>query len=179
MALSPLPASNTKRYFLGNQAGDLTHTIQIRTDGTQTDAQVVTALTSIFSVILPVCFDDTSFGPLEVADLGSDIRNPVAGWSTLVGTQPGSQPANDDPLTLCARGRSSDGRKVRLFLWGVLFTRPDTWRFVPGSATDLESFLSSLNSAAHTFFAIGGLKPVWRSDYTVNYNDHAIKRLRP
>lgn len=179
MALPPLPASNTKRYFVGVLAGVLQHHIQVRTSDTVTDAQMVTKLSSDFGLLLPVMFNDAQFNTLDVAVKNSDVRNPVTGWSALIGQVAGGQPDNDEPLTLCARGRSSDGRKTRLFLWGMQFTRPNDWEFIPGGATVYATFLTRLASDNQVYLSISGLLPVWKPDYTVNYNDNAIKRKRP
>jgi hypothetical protein len=124
-------------------------------------------------------FNDCGFPSLSVAEHGSDIRNPVAGWTPLVGTSTNPQSDLDEPLTLCARGRSNDGRKSRLFLWGMVFARTVTWLLTPGSGTDFATFLSRLNSDSTFYLSISGLLPVWRDDFTINYNDHAIKVERP
>jgi len=179
MPLTPLPASNTKRYFIGNMAGNLHHEIQVRVTDAVTDGLAIGVFQSVFTALADACFQDTSFDTLSVALKGSDIRNPVAGWTPIDGTVAVNQPANDDPLTLCARGRSSDGRKVRMFLWGVSFTRPENWVLVPVTSTPLEQFPLNLNSGTNVWMSISEQQPAWKFDYTVSYNDNAVGRMKP
>ncbi len=179
MPLTPLPASNTKRYFVGVLADTLQHHIQIRVADSVSDASAITDLGGVFSVILPQLYSSTSFNELLVANHGSDIRNPVAGWTTLVGTGAFTQPDTERPLTFCARGRAVSGRKVRLFLWGLNIARTANWEYVPGAGTDLATFLQDLNLSANYFLAIDGSKPVWKGDFTIDYNDHWEQEARP
>ena len=179
MSLTPLPANNTKRYFLGNIASSKQHHIQIRTSDTASDSAMVTVLTDAFSNLLPVMFNDCSFNELLVAEHGSDIRNPVSGWSTLVGTAGVPQPDQDIPLSLCARGRSPTGRKVRLFLWGMFFTRDTDWVLQPSEGSEFGIFIAFLNAASNVYLAIDGTQPIWRGDYTIQFNDHWVQDARP
>jgi hypothetical protein len=178
MPLTPLPESNTKRYFVGQQAGALHHEIQIRVSDAVDNAAAVSALQFVFGLVAENMFDDCFFDTLNVAENGSDIRNPVAGWTTIGGGVLGAQPNNDEPLTLCARGRSTDGRKVRLFLWGMQFTRGENWELIPTPDSGLDLFLERLNASPNLFLSISGAQPVWQGNYTVTYNDAAIKNKR-
>jgi hypothetical protein len=164
---------------VGVYAGSLQHHIQIRTSDAFTNANAVADFSAQFAVLLPQMYNDCGYNELLVAEHGSDIRNPVPGWTIMVGTQPGAQPDTEEPLTLGARGRSPDGRKVRLFLWGQLFTRTSNWLFTPGAGTVYKTFLDILNAAPNTFLTISGVRAVWKPNYTIQYNDHAVKRERP
>lgn len=178
MALPALPAFNTKRYFVGNLADTLQHHIQIRVSDAVTDSAIVPVLQAAFSSLIPVMFGSTSFNTLDVALRGSDVRNPVAGWTVLTGTGTANQPDEGRPFTLCARGRSNTGRKVRLFLWGMQITTNPNWMFTPGSATDFRTFLNFLNGATNVYLAIDGSQPLWKLDYTQQYNDHWVRKAR-
>jgi len=179
MALLPLPASNTKRYFIGIQAGGFQHHITCRSDDDASDTDVVTALQFQFNLLAPIMFSDTHVNELLVAEALSDIRNPVSSWTTIDGEQPGAEPDTDNPLSLCQRGRSRSGRKTRLFLWGVLFTRTAGWFYIPAPASELEEFALAVADSVGIWKAIDGTQPVWRIDYTIDYNDHWIGQERP
>jgi hypothetical protein len=179
MPLTPLPASNTKRYFIGVIADSIQHFMQIRVADTVSDAAAVTNLGNFVTLLLPTCYSSSVFNQLLVAQKGSDIRNPVSGWANQTGAIPGSQPDEDRPYTQCARGRASTGRKVRLFFWGMQITRTASWTFVPTPGSDLEVAVSSLNTAAEYFLAIDGNKPVWVADLTLDFNDHWESAARP
>ena len=179
MPLSPLPASNTRRYFVVYTAGGLEHRLQVRSTEAITDAQAIAGISARLSELLPVMYADTSFLGLERADLGSDIRNPVSGWSVLTGTQPGVMPALEKAYTLSARGRTTGGRKTKLLLFGVFNTRQADWEFTPAPATDFETFLTGLNATVNLFTGIDGLHPIWKNNFLQDYNDHWEHELRP
>jgi len=179
MPLPPLPASNTKRYFVGLRDANAEHHIQVRCASTVSDASAVSDLGFTFGLLAPVTFNDYTFHELLVADLGSDIRNPVAGWTPILGSNGFGQADREYPLAITARGRSSTGRKARLSLWGQFFTSPTNWVYVPVPLGDHQAFINVLQTSPTYFLAIDGSKPVWRGDFTVDYNDHWVQAARP
>jgi hypothetical protein len=179
MPIAALPPSNTKRYFIGLVNAGFQHHIQVRCADTVSDSQAVIDLGFVVSTIQPVTAQDYTFNELLVAEHGSDIRNPVAGWEVVPGTVALDQLDVQKPLSLCARGRSTSGRKCKAFLWGQVFTHDADWLFSPDVATPHFDFLTILVTTPSYFLAIDGTKPVWKLDFTVNYNDHWIDRLRP
>jgi len=150
-----------------------------RSDDDAPDADVVTALQFQFNLLAPVMFSDTHVNELLVSAAGSDIRNPVSGWTIIDGEQPGPEPSDDNPLSLCQRGRSRSGRKTRLFLWGILFTRTPEWLLVPDPESELEAFANAVAGSVGIWKAIDGTQPVWRKDFTIDFNDHWIGQERP
>jgi hypothetical protein len=179
MPLTPLPSFNTKRYFVGLADANAQHHIQIRCADTVSDAAALTDLGFTFGLIAPVTYDDYEFNELLVAENGSDIRNPVSGWTPIPGTASFAQADREFPLGITARGRSSTGRKVKLTLWGQFFTVPTNWLYLPTALGDHASFIAILQTSSTYFLAIDGTKPVWRDDFTVDYNDHWVQKARP
>jgi len=179
MALTPLPPSNTKRYFVGIQAAGHQHHVMCRTNDDASDTDVVTALQFQFNLLAPVMFSDTHVNELLVAQVGSEIRNPVSGWTVIDGEQPGPEPDDDHPLSLCLRGRSSSGRKTRLFLYGILFTRTPEWLLTPDPESELEAFATAVRGSVGIWKAIDGTQSIWKGDYTIDFNDHWIDVDRP
>lgn len=179
MPLSPLPASNTKRYFVGIQAGGFQHHVLCRTNNDAGDTDVTAVLQFQFGLLAPVMFSDTHVNELLVADAGSDIRNPVSGWTIIDGEQPGPQPTTDNPLSLAMRGRSRSGRKTRLFLWGILFARTPSWVLIPTPESELDAFAAAVAGSVGIWKAIDGTQSVWGRDYTIDFNDHWVGQERP
>lgn len=179
MPLSPLPAYNTKRYFVGLEDPNAQHHIQIRVADSIDNASALTALQYTFGLVQPVTFSDYTFNELLVAENGSDIRNPVAGWTPIAGSSTFAQADREFPLMITARGRATSGRKVKFALWGQFFTIPTNWLYDPVSPGDHATFLALVNSSPTYFLAIDGTKPVWRADFTVDYNDHWVQKARP
>jgi hypothetical protein len=179
MPLTPLPPSNTKRYFLGLASAEAQHHVQVRCADTVSDSQAVIDLGFSVGLLLPVTFNDYTWNELLVAEHGSDIRNPVAGWTPLVGTQGFSQTDREFPLAITARGRSSTGRKAKFSLWGQFFTQQNDWMYTPALLGAHASFMAIVVTTPSYFLAIDGSKPVWREDFTYDYNDHWVQAARP
>lgn len=179
MPLAPLPASNTKRYFIGLVDANGQHHIQVRCAPTVSDAAALTDLGFTVDQLLPVTYADYTFNELLVAEIGSDVRNPVAGWTPKVGTNTFSQADREFPLAITARGRASSGRKVKLSLWGQFFTVPTNWLYVPPALGAHAAFMQIVITSPSYFLSIDGAKPIWREDFTVDYNDHWVQVARP
>jgi hypothetical protein len=179
MALAPLPASNTRRYFVNYVAGGLGHSFQIRSTEDITDAEAVTNITNAFLNLTPLCYADTSFLSLDRADKGSDVRNPVGGWAVLVGGSIDNLPVLEKAYAISFRGRTSGGRKIKNLLFGYALAREADWQAQPGAGTGLATFIGLINSSARLWMGIDGLKPVWKTDVLQDYNDHWEQALRP
>jgi hypothetical protein len=179
MPLTPLPPSNTQRYFIGMLGGGHQHHIQVRCTEAITPAQAAIDLGFAASALQPGLHQNYSFNELLHAELGSDIRNPVPSWEVLTGLITTDQPADDHPRSLCARGRSTTGRKARAFLWGMNFARTADWLITPDVGTPLGEFLAILVATPSYFLAIDGTKPVWKLNYAIGFNDHWIDVDRP
>ena len=178
MPLTPLPASNTKRYFISYLADTQRHAFQVRVADTVSDGAAITELQGFVTDILPQAYTGTVYDQLEVAENGSDIRNIVAGWTSQTGTLGSSEPDNIRPYTYGFAGRSPSGRKVKGFLFGLSYNQPDTWRFVPGGGSDVETLIARLNATADFYLTIDGTKPVWYNYVNIAVNDHWVKVAR-
>jgi len=178
MPLSPLPESNTKRYFLVYTADTVEHRAQIRVANTVSDAAAVLELAGLITDIQALLYVSTHFNSLEVADEGSDIRNPVSGWTAITGSGDADEPDINRPLSHSFVGRSPTGRKVRLFLFGTQFGTPTEWRVTPGGGSAITTAIARLNSTASFYLAIDGSKPIWYPYVNVKYNDHYVDAQR-
>jgi len=177
--LTPLPASNTKRYFIHWTIGGTSHHTQIRVLDSVTDGAAITALQDDFSLLLGALGSNVVLDQLLVADNGSDIRNPVSGWSTLTGT---ASPVSGQDLarTFSLRGRSSSGRKTKMLLWGLTTgEQPDFQLALADQPAEQSDFMSAVAARSNMYLAIDGTVPVYRTDYLEDYNDHWQKELRP
>lgn len=179
MPLAALPASNTPRFFIGLVNAGQQHHMQVRAAPSITPEQAVIDLGFVATTLQPSIFNDYTFNELLFAEEGSDIRNPVPGWEPIDGTAVFAQNDQDQPLTLCARGRSTTGRKVRAFIYGADFVRTTDWILNPVAESGLDLFLGILVATPSYFLAIDGTKPVWKLDYTIGYNDHWVGVARP
>lgn len=179
MPLDPLPPSNTQRFWIGVAGGGHQHHIQVRTTNAIEPAQAVIDLGFVVTTLQPTVYNDYTFNELLFAEQGSDIRNPVPGWEVVSGLEPFGQPATEHPYTICARGRSTSGRKVKLFLWGMNSPRDGNWMHIPVAESPEEAFLAILVTTPSYFLAIDGTKPVWQLDYTCHFADVITAVDRP
>lgn len=180
MPLSPLPASNTKRYFIRWTAGGLVHFTQCRVSDDTDNAFAVSFLQNDLLILVPVLGDNVVIDGLEVALNGSDIRNVVSGWTVISGTGGVDLTGQERARSFSMRGRSSSGRKMKALLWGFIIARqPDFELALADQAAAISSFTSQVQARTNQWLAIDGTKPVMETNLLEDYNDHWEKELRP
>lgn len=180
MPLLPLPASNTKRYFMVYTVGSFTHRIQVRANVVTTDADAVANLRADFAGLITILAPNCSFTGMEVALKGSNVRNAVAGFTPFTGTAGTAAAGQMLTRTLAMRGRSPGGRKVKMLIFGIMTPGPQpNFYYNPGAGEVLRTFITSVQSRANYYWAIDEQLAVWKPDLMDDYNDHYEVRLRP
>lgn len=179
MPLTPLPANNTKRYFVVVTGPTFTHRIMVRVDNTIDNAAAVANLQADFSVLAPEIGNNYAFTGLEVAEEGSDIRNTVPGWTTITGGAVIGVAGQDIARSFSIRGRSPTGRKTKNLLWGLTAGHQADFELSPTPESDLALFIGQVQAHAHMWLAIDGSKPVYAGNLLEDYNDHYEQELRP
>ena len=179
MPLTPLPASNTKRYKLTYTVEEDQHSLTARCSSAQTDGQALTNFGLMFADVAASLGSNVAWTQLEVALEGSDIFNVVSGWSALTGTG-GAVSELDQPRSFCFAGRTNTGRKSKAFLWGIdsAYVTPDVYSMTPIVTATLADFRDHLNSMTDFWLGIDGVKPTWYDRYTVKVNDHWVDLRR-
>jgi hypothetical protein len=177
MALPPLPESNTERWWMVYTVNGATHRLMIRTVDGVTAAQVEPVFFNIWSMHA-AALNSTQLLNLERALKGSNVRIPFAyTLSNQFGT--GTQSGNDRRARSWSyTGRSTDGRKSRLFIFGGIDASQGDYRTTSAESTIVQTFSAYLNAAASVFLSISGLQPVWHAYLNIGYNDHWIKQFR-
>jgi len=179
MPLPPLPPSNTKRYWVVTQGPQTEHRTQVRVDASVTDSAALIALNADWTILMAETSVNYNIVGLEVAQAGSDVRNPVPGWAPLVGAAAGIG-GQQFARSFSIRGRSADGRKMKMLIWGLSSATQPDFQLAPGAmASALTNFLASVNTRAGYYLSISGLKPVYKIDMLESYNDHWVDELRP
>jgi hypothetical protein len=127
-------------------------------------------------------FDDliveTAVTGVEFANTGSDIFNPMTG-STVVGTSFGSTVANPANNAVAATliGRSSDGRRARLSMFGW-FGAVSDYRVTVAEDADLAILLAFMNDDDTPLITIGGLGVIYKQYIDIKANDHWVAEAR-
>lgn len=179
MPVLPLPETNTKRYRLRYSVRGQQHSMQSRTSDAQSDANAVAYFNTCVIALQPILGSNVAFYGVEVADKGSNVFNPVGGFTAATGT---ADPTTVilSPYAWCFPGRTNGGRKSKVFVYGFAgnYGLPATYEEDPISSAPLQGFQGLLNSQSDFWLGIDGLKPVWYFRLTVKANDHFVDGLR-
>lgn len=179
MALPPLPASNTERWFLRYTENGVQHTAICRTADEKTASEVCEAFDAVLTAFGSNSYALTITG-LDRAAVGSDIAFPesTTGLAASYGTGIGTN--LDRPLQATFTGRSSDGRKSRFGLFGWKGQTDPSWRYDQGENADADATRAALDtwSIAGFFVSISGGRVRYNAYMNVGYNDHYVTKAR-
>lgn len=179
MAVTPLNPNNTERWFLDYAVLGAQHSLMMRSADHLEAIDAADAFSSFLTSIEGNLIEITIVG-LRVALAGSDITNAqsTTGLSATYGTGAGS--AINLPLQVTFTGRSDDGHKARVGMFGWSAQTDSSWRITTVEDGDVATGVGTLTSlgASGLFVSISGRKPVWHSYANIGYNDHWVKRAR-
>ena len=179
MPLAALPPSNTDRYYYDYEIGGDNHTMIVRTaDGV-----------SLSDVALAIDDFLTAFGAgsnafvtvgLRYSVAGSNITNPVDMDPIQANYGSGVMPLINRPLQVTFTGRSGDGRKGRVGMFGWDAATDDSWRYSTSENSTVLACVASLTEAGAggIFVTISGQRPLWHPYMNIAFNDHWIKEAR-
>lgn len=175
MPLTPLPQDNTKRYFLVYTVDGTNHSMMSRASSSFSDATAVSHMQAVAVALQDKMGNDATFLGVEVAAQGSNVRNPIAGFTPVTGTG-GSRATFADALSICIAGRAPSGRKTKVFLYGTAgIAIPANYEEDPLTTAELQGWQGLLNSQSDFWLAIDGTKPTWYFRATFNWNDHWVR----
>lgn len=175
--MAALPQSNTMRWWLVYTVNSTQHRMMCRTADGVTAAQMNTIFNSLLNNITTGINAITPLN-LEFANKGSNVRN-TAVWTGAASYGTGTEAGNDGRArTASFVGRSSDGRKARLFIFGLKPFSEGDYRIDTSEGVAVANVVSFLNGASGVFFSISGTQPVWKGYANIGYNDHWIKQYR-
>ena len=178
MPLPPLPPENTRRYLMAYTVGTQEHHMLARADAAHSDASAVASMQAVAIALKAECANNVNFIALLVAAQGSNVFNPISGWTVQTGAVGAPITDNRRAYEVAISGRSSTGRKSRAYLYGWAGVAPINFEQDPLTAPGLQGWQGLMNSTAGLFLAIDGSKPVWYFRATFNYNDHYERTLR-
>lgn len=177
--MAPLPYNNTGIYFVDYSVGDAAHTMQIRIE----DQSLVPDAAELVNDIL------VTFGTNLANDFtieGARYQAPGANFSlpALPPNQPTVGAAAiggvNIPRFISWVGRGSDtARRVRLYLYGVVFGTPDDYRL---TGTELQAAADTVqllrNTSPNVATTIAGDEPIWSPYANVGYNSYWERERR-
>jgi len=180
MPLTPLPEDNTKRYKLIYTVGADEHAMTSRCSSSQSDGNALTYFADLGVAILPSCGPNVTWVNLEVAAQGSNVFNIVGGWTPAVGSAADDVDDVDKPRSVCFPGRTTGGRRTKVFVYGVSsgFVTPSTYDQDPLTSAGFQAFQGLLESQTDFWLGIDGIKPTWYFRCTIKDNDHWVDSRR-
>jgi hypothetical protein len=179
MPVTALNPNNTERWFydytvLGDQ-----HSLMMRTADSLEAAVAAEQIDGFLTAIEGGLIEITTIG-LRVARVGSNITNSegTVGLSANYGSGAGSQ--INAPLQVTFVGRSSDGHKARVGIFGWDGQTDESWRMTIVENGDVNAgvvFLQSITTGGF-YVSISGEPVVWHPYANIGYNDHWVKKAR-
>jgi len=117
---------------------------------------------------------------LRHSDAGSSITNPVSTGLIAATYGSGVAAAINTPLQVTFTGRSGDGHKARVGMFGWEAQTDNSWRYTTTENSDVLAAVTALQAAqaAQVFVSITGHDVLWHPYMNVGYNDHWVKALR-
>src|SRR5258708_4920959 len=173
----PLPADNTKRYFLIYAVDTEVHRMQFRCADSIGDATALANIAALVTAIAPTAGSNTTYAGVEVALRGSNVINPVAGFTPVSGGS-GSVSGATLQNAWCISARAPSGHKAKIFLFGLFIALPADYKQDPLTDAGLQGFQGLLNSQSEFSLAIDGTKQVWYFRATVKAHDHWVDHVR-
>jgi len=176
--MAPLPEDNTKRYWLAYHCKGETHHAQMRTVDDYADSDAISTLTALAVALQPMWANDCGADGVLVAEAGSNVRNPVAGFTPVVGTHGGTTADINLPFETTWTGRARSGRRWEMGIFCLQYTLTSTWPVTSLTGTGLDTVRALFVAAADHYLAIDHAKPVFNNWVNFSYNDHWIKAAR-
>lgn len=178
MALPPLPANNTARYFVDYTDGFNPHVLIMRALGPRDDASADAVLAGFLAALQPNLPEAWSVTATRYQAANAVFSLPVDLPATLqaTGTTGLFLDGREAPRQHTWTGRSlQSGRDTRVGVFGLVITTPASFRWTslaPGSA--LANALNQLRAAQSVgaFCAIDGGDVLWNDYVNVNYNSY-------
>ncbi len=174
--MAPLPVTNTRRYFLDYHTDVAAHTVMVRTTGSVDEATFSSVFGNFLTQLAPILNLITVDG-LRVAVAGSNVTNPAV-WSGGASYGTGTEQGFLTPRELCFLGRSSDGRRARLFVFGYKGATPVDFRIESSGSPEISNAYGILNANPGIFISISGLATVKYPYVDVNFNSYWERQRR-
>jgi hypothetical protein len=176
MALAPLPEDNTIRYWLNYSVGPFDHSFQVRVADGETDSAVIDAIDEFLALQGDLAYEASIIG-LEKAAKGSNVRNPVE-WTGNPTFGTGTAVIGAQASFYSFTGRSTDGRKNRLFLFEWKQSFPASFRVQASGDADVAAVVAFLQTQTSRFTTISGQRTLWNAYCNVSVHDHFVDEAR-
>lgn len=178
--MAPLPHNSTAIYYVDYSFAGQGHTMEFRTDAETGPVALLEPVSAFLEELSPLMASTWRVEGARAQAAGANFSLPVAAPPTTI-TGTGTLPAREYPRFVSFVGRGSQtGRRMTLFVYGLAFTTPDTYRFVEGTQAALDNARGELiNMASSLLITIGGDAPYFQSYCNVGFNSYWERERRP
>lgn len=175
--MAPLPPDSSARVWIDYHTCGEDHTCMIRYKAPATVTDVADAFTALISHIGGAFALSSLVGVRDAAD-GSNVSNPSAGtWPVSWGSGAGDHAMSAHYIDFV--GRSLDGRRVRLALFGASESQGgDDYRLTSAENAAVLASVAVLNGTPNIFISINKFQPVWYPYADVGINAYWRNRIR-
>jgi len=177
--MAPLPESNTARWFLDYTDGVNAHSMMFRTVSPASMATLKSQVDNFLTELDTVLYLITIIG-MRVALVGSNVTNATP-WTGAATYGTGAMPVANAPRELRFIGRSADGRRNSISVYGFDGATPDTYQITSASNPVIEAAILTLSNAAALGIGatISGQAPIWKAYASFNFNSYWEAEARP
>ena len=177
--MAPLPSNTTDRLKC-HYTGPLgSHDALFRAPEGESTAGLIEDARTAITAIVEAQYDGTAWDGAEFSAAGSDLFFPVPDWDPIIsdtGVNPG---ANSGAARFIQfGGRSSGGRRVKLYIYETTADNTGDYRFAPGESASVDAIIAALGGESSELCAIDGLTTTWYTYANVGENDHAVHKAR-
>lgn len=176
--MAPLPESNTVRIWVDYSDGVNEHSLMARVISPANQAAARLRVHNFLFALSPSLYLLTITGA-RVAALGSNVTNPMV-WDHNATYGTGVMPVNNAPRELRFIGRSADGRRNSVSVYGFDGTTPDDYRISATENVDVDAAIDQLTdaAAAGVFVTISGGLTIWKPYASFNFNSYWERQAR-
>lgn len=173
--MAPLPPNGTARFRVFYTNVGKQHTLEIRSGASPLAVGLIAddLFTHLTPLIAPTVIDTVQF-----AANGSNVFNPVTTGIEGNTYGGGFGSAHNAAWFISFIGRTSGGRRCRLYVFGALTLAVD-YRYIAGESADIDAAIASLVAVGDDILGIDGLMPIWKSYANGGANSYWQKQLRP
>jgi len=173
--MAPLPPESTPRYRVVYTGNGHQHTQEWRSH--LSPSAMDTFLGGVWTDMDALLYDTVIDDVLFAAD-GSNIFNSVTMTITGANFGSGSGSVSTAPYFISYIGRSSDGRRLRVYWYNVNVLGVD-YRFGAGENANVDATIADLIAAGSDLVTIGDLAPVWKSYANGGVSAYWQRKVRP
>lgn len=175
--MAPLPVNLTDTYFCDYEGPMGERSFQFRLPSGSADADASTSLQNFLNTVQPIVHSTVQFIGLRKRLAGTTVSYPIT-WLPMSGSAAGTLQPDNYPRFLSVVGRSNDGRRVKLSLYGISIGVSSDYRLSQGESSAVLALTQFLNGNTCPWVTISGNDPVWQLYANTGYNAYFQQEQR-